>query len=187
VRELCGKASVNSVTLCHPLPYRHHVAPLERGRWNPRKGYGRLPRARSGQRRDVGLVERVSSITSGPVWPSPPLCRHPRHYSIIPDTVGAWDDGTPSCPPLHFLLPFVSPTLERAYRREPNKKLSHHHPRSRPWVGTGLATTPARGEILQDNRQLHDTVRHAAACSTEAMRPDCKLPPLGLTKEEAVP
>jgi hypothetical protein len=121
VRELCGKASVNSVTLCHPLPYRHHVAPLERGRWNPRKGYGRLPRARSGQRRDVGLVERVSSITSGPVWPSPPLCRHPRHYSIIPDTVGAWDDGTPPCPPLHFLLPFVSPTLERAYRREPTR------------------------------------------------------------------
>jgi hypothetical protein len=29
VRVLCGKASVNSVTLCHPLPYRHHDTPLE--------------------------------------------------------------------------------------------------------------------------------------------------------------
>jgi hypothetical protein len=28
VRELCGKAGVNSVTLCLPLSYGPHVAPL---------------------------------------------------------------------------------------------------------------------------------------------------------------
>jgi hypothetical protein len=77
VRELCGKAGVNSTTLCLPLPYRLHVAPLERGRWNPRKGYDHLPRARPRRRRDVGPAEHVSSVTSGPVWPS-------RHYAPIP-------------------------------------------------------------------------------------------------------
>jgi hypothetical protein len=45
--ELCGEASVNSVTLCRPLPYDLHAAPRERGRRNPRKEYGRLPRART--------------------------------------------------------------------------------------------------------------------------------------------
>jgi hypothetical protein len=71
---LCGKAGVNSVTMCRPLPYGLHVAPLERGRRNPRKWYGHQPRARTGRRRDVRPVERVSSVTSSPVRPSPPLC-----------------------------------------------------------------------------------------------------------------
>jgi hypothetical protein len=177
---LCGKAGVNSTTLCHPLLYRLHVAPLETGWWNPRKGYNHLPRAHPGRRRDVRPAEHVSSVTSGPVRPSPPLCRHPWRCSIIPDTVGAWDDGTLPRLPLCSLQSSVSPTLEPAYGRRPNEKLPRRYPRSRSWTSTRLAMTPARSEILQDNHQLHDVVRHAAICSTRAMRHDCKPPLLGL-------
>jgi hypothetical protein len=163
---LCGKASVNSVALCRPLSYRHHIAPLERGQWNPRKGYGRLPRARSGWRRDAGSVECVSSVTSGPVRPSPPLCHHPRHCSVIPGTVEARDDETPPRPLLCILRPSVSRALELAFGRRPNKKLPRCYPRSRSWTGIGLATTPAGSKIHQDNHQLRDTMRHAAICSS---------------------
>jgi hypothetical protein len=97
---LCGKAGVNSTTLCRPLPYRLHIVPLKRGRWNPRKAYSHLLRTRLGRRRDVRLARRVSSVTSGPVRPSPPLCHHLGHCSIIPGTVEARDDGTPPHPPL---------------------------------------------------------------------------------------
>jgi hypothetical protein len=161
---LCGKASVNSVTLCCPLPYRHHIVPLERGRQNPRKGYDRLPHARPGRRRDVGLVECVSSATSGPVLPSPPLFHHPRHCNAIPDTMEARGDGTPPHPLLCILRSSVSRALESAYGWQPNKKLSCHCPRSRSWTSTGLATTPDRSKICQDNHQLCGTVRHAAIC-----------------------
>jgi hypothetical protein len=122
VRGLCGKAGVNSTTLCHPFPYRLHIAPLERGRWNPRKAYGCLLRTRLGRCRDVRPTRRASSVISGPMRPSPPLCRHPGHCSVIPSTVEARDDGTPPHPPLYILQPSASPTLEKAYRRRPNEK-----------------------------------------------------------------
>jgi hypothetical protein len=117
VRELCGKAGVNSVTLCLPLPYGLHVAPLKRGWRNPRKRYRCLPRTRAGQHRDIRPVERGSSVTSGPVRPSPPLCHHPGHCSTIPDTVAARDDKTSPRPLLCDLQPSVSPTLELTYGR----------------------------------------------------------------------
>jgi hypothetical protein len=94
VRELCGKAGVNSVTLCHLLSYDLHVAPLEGGRRNPRKRYGCLPRARAGRCRDIKPAGHVFSVTSAPVRPSPPLCRHPGHCSAIPGTVGLRDGET---------------------------------------------------------------------------------------------
>jgi hypothetical protein len=119
VRELCGKASVNSVTLCRPLLYGLHVAPLERGRRNPQKRYGRQPYTRVGRCRDIRPVEHVSSVTSGPVRPSPPLCYHPGHCSTIPGTVGARDKKTLPHPLLCILRPSVSCTLESAYGRRP--------------------------------------------------------------------
>jgi hypothetical protein len=91
---LCNKASVNFVTLCHPLPYGLRTAPLETRRRNPREGYGRLPRARTGRRRDVRPVERVSSVTVNLVRPSPPLCHHPEHCSAIPGAVGTQGNRT---------------------------------------------------------------------------------------------
>jgi hypothetical protein len=82
---LCSEASVNSVTLCRPLPYDLRAAPLEGGRRNPRKWYGRLLHTHKGRRSDVELVERVSSeqlrscaAIPTAVLPSRALQRHPR-------------------------------------------------------------------------------------------------------------
>jgi hypothetical protein len=143
------KAGVNSVTLCRPLPYGLHAAPLERGQRNPRKGYGRLYRTRTGRRRDVGLVERVPSTNSSPVRPSSLPYRHPKHYSTILGAVGSWDDKIPPRPLLCIRWPSVGRTLESAYGRRPDEKLPHDHPRSRSWVGTRLATMYGRGEIVR--------------------------------------
>jgi hypothetical protein len=66
----------HSVALCRLLRYLLHVAPLEKGRWHPLKGYNHQLRARPGRRHDVRLAEHVSSVTLGPVRPSPPLCYH---------------------------------------------------------------------------------------------------------------
>jgi hypothetical protein len=74
-------------------------------------------RAHPGQRRDVGLVRRVSSVTIGPMRPSPPPRRHPGHYSAIPDAVGVRGDKTPPRLLLCTLQPPVSCTLESAYGR----------------------------------------------------------------------
>jgi hypothetical protein len=147
------------VTLCRPLLYDLHVAPLERGQRNPRKRYGCQPCTRAGRRRGVGPVERVSFVTSGPVRPSPPMCHHPRHCSTIPGAVGAQDDKTSLRPLLCILRPSGSCTVESAYERRPNGKLPHDHPRSRSWAGIGLATTP------DDDHQLYGTMRHATICS----------------------
>jgi hypothetical protein len=147
------------VTLCCPLRYGLHVSPLERGRWNPRRGYVSLPHARAGRRRDVRPVEHVSSIDFGPVRPSPPLCHHPRHYSAIPGAVGARDDETSPRPLLCDLQPFVSPPLELTYGRRPSKKLPHHYPQSRFWTGTGLTATSRK---KQDSPGRPPTPRRCA-------------------------
>jgi hypothetical protein len=114
---------------------------LERGWRSPRKGDRRLFCARPGQRRDVGPVRRVSSITIGPVQPSPPSRHHPWHCSTIPDAVGVQGDKTPPRLLLCPLRPPVSSTLESVYRRRPNRKLLHRHPQSRSWTDTGRAMT----------------------------------------------
>jgi hypothetical protein len=111
-----------------PTPVRLHATPLEGGRRNPRKGYGRLPRTRTGWRHDIRLVEHNSSANTGPVRPSPPLYCHPRHCSTIPGAVGAQDDEMLPRALLCILQPSVSRTLEPAYGRRPNGKLPHDHP-----------------------------------------------------------
>jgi hypothetical protein len=145
------------VTLYRPLPYGLHVAPLERERWNPRNRYRRQPRTYARWRRDVRPVEHVSSVTSSPVRPSPPLCHHPGHCITIVGTMEARDDKTPPRPLLCILQPFVSRALESAYGWRSNRKLPHSYPRSHSWTSTGLTTTPAGTKILQDNHQLCDT------------------------------
>jgi hypothetical protein len=157
-----------------------HAAPLERGRPNPRKGYGRLSRARTGQRRDVGLVERVSSITSGPVQPSP-------RCATIPSTAAPspvlWEPGTTRHHhPRHWAssgLPSATPSNQQTDGNQSGRH-PHSHPRSRSWVGTGLATTPAGSDIHQDDHQLHDVVCHTAMCSFRTVWHNCKPPPLDL-------
>jgi hypothetical protein len=143
---LCGKASVNCDTV-PPAPVRPARRTLERGRRNPRKGYRHLPRANAGQHRDIRPMEHVSPVTFGPVRSSPPLCNHPGHCSAIPDVVGTRDDKTPPRP---------------AYRRRPNGKSPHSHPRSRSWAGTRPTMTPDGSKIHQDRHQLHSDVHHTA-------------------------
>jgi hypothetical protein len=180
VRELCGKAGVNSVTLCRPLPYGLHVTPLERGRRNPRKRYGCQPHTRARWCHDVGPVEHVSPVTFGPVRPSPPLCHHPGHCSTIPGAVEARDDETPPRPLLCILRPSTGRALESAYGRRPNGKLPHHYPRSRSWTSIGLTTTPSGARFART------TVNSATLCTMSpyvalrTVRHDCKPPPLGL-------
>jgi hypothetical protein len=57
---------------------------------------------------NVNLAWRVFSVTSGPVRPSLPLCRHPRHCRVIPNAVGTRVDRTSPRPPLCSFRCFVS-------------------------------------------------------------------------------
>jgi hypothetical protein len=114
----------HSVTLCRLLPYPLHVAPLERGRRHPRKGYDHLLHTHLGQHRDIRPVERVPSITSDPMRPFLPLYRHPGHYRVIPYTVGTQVDRTSPLPSLCSLRSPVSQTLESVYRHQSSKSSS---------------------------------------------------------------
>jgi hypothetical protein len=146
----------HSMTLCRPLSYFLHIAPLERGWWHPRKGYNHLPRTRPGRHRDVRLAGHIFPVT---VPPSQALKRHPQHCG----NPGRQDIITPAVvqPPI-----FRQPSPRIGVRTTTKRRLQRYHPRSRPWTSTGPATTPARGKIRQDGRQLHDTVCHATAHSS---------------------
>jgi hypothetical protein len=150
---------------------------LERGRWNPRKGYGHLYRAR---RRDVELVRRVSSITVSPVRPSPLPRHHPGHCSTIPGAVGGpgrQDVATPAAvrPPA-FHQPDPRDDACTTTRRE-----APTPPPLKPLLD-GYRT---RCDALPEARfartaiysvELYTIPSHVA----ETVRHDCKLPPLGL-------
>jgi hypothetical protein len=134
---------------------------LERRRRNPQRGDGRLSRARPSQRRDVGPVRRVSSVTISLVRPSPLPRRHPGHCSTIPDTEGVQDDQTPPHLLLCTLRPLVNRTPKSVYGRRPGKKLPHGYPRSRSWTDTGHATTLCR---KQDSPGRPSTLQHCTPC-----------------------
>jgi hypothetical protein len=116
-----GEGRCHSMTLCRLLPYLLHIVPLERGRWYPRKRYGHQLHTRPGRRHNVRPAGRVFSITSGPARPSPPLCRHPRHCRVIPNTVETQVDRTSSRTPLCRLRSSVSQALKLAYGQRSNK------------------------------------------------------------------
>jgi hypothetical protein len=134
---------------------------LERGRWNPRKGDGRLFHACPGLCRDVRPVGRVSSVIINPVQPSPPSRRHPGHCSAIPDAVGLRSDKTPPRRLLCALRSPVSCTLESAYGRRLNERFQHHHPQSRSWTDTGHAMTLRR---KPDSPRRPSTPLHYLSC-----------------------
>jgi hypothetical protein len=68
---------------------------LERGRWSPRRGDGRLLHTCPELRRDVRPAGPVTSIAVDPVRPSPPSQHHPGHCIAIPYAVGVQSDKTP--------------------------------------------------------------------------------------------
>jgi hypothetical protein len=158
--ELCGKAGVNSVTLCRPLPYGLHVAPVERGWRNPRKRCRCLPRARTEQRRDIRPVERVSSVTSGPVRPSPSLATIPDTAAPSPELrePGTTRHRTPAAvhpPAFRQLHPRVSV-------RTTTKREAPTQPPSKPLLGGYRTRHDARQE--QDSPGQSSTSRHCAPC-----------------------
>jgi hypothetical protein len=133
---------------------------LEGWRRNPRKEDECLFRASPRQHCDVGPARRVSSVTVGPVRPSPPPRRHLEHCSTIPDTVGVRGDKTPPRLLLCTLRPPVGCTLESAYGRRPNGKFPHRHPRSRSWTDTGHAMTLCQ---KHDSPGRPSTLQHCAS------------------------
>jgi hypothetical protein len=180
VRELCRKASVNSVTLCRPLPYHHHVAPLKRGRRNPRRGYGRLPCAR----KDDAVTSDQWSVSP----PSPPaLCGHPCHCATIPGTAAPspalWKPGATRHRHAHYCASSGLPSVEPSSQRTDGDQTRSSH-------STTLEAAPGR---VQDSprrspgaRFTRTTINSATLCAMppyvafRAVRHDCKPPPLGL-------
>jgi hypothetical protein len=162
-------------TLVRPTRRTH-----ERGRQSPRRGDGRLFRTHTGPRRDVGLVRRVSSVTIGPVEPSPPSRRHPRRCR----NAGRQDTTTPVA---------VSSTASRQL-----------HPRVSPRATTErkTPTPPPSKPLLEGYRARHDVppearfVRTSVYCTALYATPShlartarhaCKLPTPWPIKGGAVP
>jgi hypothetical protein len=142
--------------------------PVRPAHRNPQKKYGRLPRAQW-------------SASS----PSPSaLCGHPHHCAAIPSTAmpspSLWEPRTTRrCHPRHCTPPaFRQLPSRRRTDDDSSGRRPHSHTRSRSWAGTGFATTPAGGEICQDDQQLRVTAHHTAICSLRIVRRDCKPPPL---------
>jgi hypothetical protein len=127
---LCGKDSVNFVTLCRPLPYGRRAAPSKKDGRTLEKGMDAYP-----------MPTQDNAVTSGQrsaSFPSPPApCGHPRHCSAIPSAVGTQDDKTPPRPLLCTLRPPISRTLESAYEQRPNRKFPHK-PLSKPLLGGNM-------------------------------------------------
>jgi hypothetical protein len=180
LRGCCAGRSVSFHDTVPPTPIPPPRHPLERERWQPRKRYGHLPRARLGQRRDVRPAECVSSITSGPVRPSLPLGCHPEHCSVIPSTVGTQVDGTSQRPLLCGLRSSVSRALESAYGCRPSKSSSATTLEAAPgWA----QDPPRRPPEARFTRTTVNSTTLRVMLPHVALRParhDCKPPPLGL-------
>jgi hypothetical protein len=180
VRELCGKAGVNSVTLCHPPPYSLHVAPLEGGQRNPRERYGYLPRARTGRCRDIRPAWRCflrhlwpCAASPAAVPPSRALQRHPRHC----ESTRRRDGATPATVRLPTLRQHDPRTNVRTTTEQeaptplPSKPLLDGH---RTCRGALLEARFARTAI-------HSVVLYTIpSLVIRTERHDCKPPPLGL-------
>jgi hypothetical protein len=114
-----------------------------------------------GLHRDVRPAGIVFSVAVSPVQPSPPLQRHARYCDDIPNAVGAHGDRTSPRPPLYLVRAPVDGTLKPAHGRRPDSQSLHHHPRSRPCTGTGLATA---SQQERDSPGQSSTPWHCTPC-----------------------
>jgi hypothetical protein len=169
----------HSMTLCCPLPYTSTLPPRKRTA-APSKGVRPPTPPHLGRRRDTRPMERIFSITSGPMQPSPPLCRHPGHCKAIPRTVGTQVDRTSPRPPLRSRRSSVSQALKLAYRRRSNKSSSATTLEAAP----GRAQDPPRRLLearftrtVVNSMTLYAMLPHTVL---RAMRHDCKPSPLAL-------
>jgi hypothetical protein len=143
-----------------PLP---HFAPLERGQWHPRKAYDHQPSANPGQRRDARMMEHISSVTSGPVRPSPPRCCHPGYCRAVANVVGTQADGTSP----HLLLckfrSHVNQTLELVYGWRSDENSSATANETTPGQSQESPRRPPGTRFARTATQSQSTMRHAAA------------------------
>jgi hypothetical protein len=144
-----------------PIPVRPAHRTLEKGWQNPRREDTRLLHARTGRRRDVMSVGAVTSISIGPVRPSPPSRRHPGHFITIPDAVEACGDRTPPRQPLCLVRPHVNGTLESSRGRPSNGQPLRCHPRNCSWTRTRHAMTPRQ---KRDSPGRPSTPRNYTSC-----------------------
>jgi hypothetical protein len=117
-----------------PTPVRPTRRTLERGRRSPRREDGRLLHARTGLHRDVGPAGPFTSVTIGPVQPSPPsltpsraLHHHPQH----------WGDGATRRRHASCCAPCVLPSVA------PSSQCTDDDQTGDPYTAT-LEATPGR-------------------------------------------
>jgi hypothetical protein len=128
-----------------------------------------------GQRRDVEPVRRVSSITIGPVQPSPLPRRHRGHHPRRCGSTGRQDAAMPAA---------VHPTASRQLRprasiRTTTKREAHTPPPSKPL----LDGYRARHDALPAARFSRTAIYSATLCAIplhviRIVWHVCKLPPL---------
>jgi hypothetical protein len=180
---LCGSCAGRLVSFhdaVPPTPVPPPCRSLERGRRNPRKGYDHLPGTRPRRRRDVRPAKRVPSATSGPVRPSPSLCRHPERCSVIRDIVGTQIDGTSS---RWLLCGLGLPSVEPSNRRTNGNQTRSSHTTTLEAAAGRAHDSPRR---LPEARFARTTINSTTLCAMppyvalRALRHDCKPPPLGL-------
>jgi hypothetical protein len=157
---------------------------LERGWQSPRKGDGRLSRARLGRCRVVGPVRRVSSITISPVRPSPlPHCHH-WHYSAIPSAVGVRGDKTPprtATTPAALRPPAFCQPDPRDDARTTTREEAPTPPPSKPLLDGYRERHDALPETRFARTAINSITLHTIPLHViRTVRHDCKPPPLGL-------
>jgi hypothetical protein len=143
-----------------PTPIRPGRRTLERGRWNPRKGDGRLSRSRSGRRRDVRPVRHISSITISPARPSPPPQRHPGTAAPSP---ALWEYGATRRCHASCYAPYGFPSAAPSSQRTDDDRMGGSHTATLEVAPGRIQATSrhsARSKIRQDDCLLHNTVYH---------------------------
>jgi hypothetical protein len=161
-------ASNNPVALCHPLPYGRHAT-------HSKKDDGALERKTNdyvapaqGQRCDVGPTGPVTSVTIGPVRPSPPsptpsrtLHQHPQYCG----GTGRQDSAT-----LAAVRPVAScQPHPRAYVRATTKQAT--------------PTTPPSKPLLDGYRARHDAPSDARFARTAVYSTMLYTMPLHIDKQ----
>jgi hypothetical protein len=141
---LCDKASVNSVTLCHPLPYGRRAAPSKEDGRTLEKGTDTYP------------APTQDNVVTSDQWsaspPSPPaMCGHPRHCATISGTAAPspmlWEPGTTRHRHAHCCAPYGLPSAAPSSQRtDGDQKGSPHSAPSKPLRGGDRTYHDARRE-----------------------------------------
>jgi hypothetical protein len=155
---LCGKASVSSATLCHPLLYGRRAAPSkedggthEGGRTPVLHSHGAMPWRRA-----------------RPLRPPSALCGHPRHHGAIRGTAAPsstlWKRAATGHRHARCCAPYGlwSATPSSQHAGDDRTKDSYATTlEAAPGRIQDTPWRPAKSKIRQDGRLLHGTAHHA--------------------------